>query len=955
MYIPLLVKTDYSILSSLIKVPDLVKKIKEYGYKAVGIVDDNLFYSIEFYKECIKNDIKPIIGIELQINNNKIYLYAKNYKGFQNLCYISSNELSIELIKNNSSDLLCVLPYSSISLYDTLNIPDTYISYTNKDDINDKYKMIYQNEVRCFDGKDSEYLKYLTMIRDDKKIDDEIEEYSDPRLKRIDEIDITNIEKEYYEEIYNLCNVQIIKNNLLPKYNYDSNFDENKYLEELCKKGLSKRLNNNVPKKYVDRLFKELDIINRMGFSNYFLVVWDYVKFAKKNGILVGPGRGSAVGSLVSYSLGITEIDPLKYDLLFERFLNPERVSMPDIDIDFDADKRKDVIDYVIDKYGSKKVAGIITYGTLKAKSVLRDVARIFNMEVKIDSFIKLFDSKLSLQENMKNRNIMDIIKNDTLISRICKISIYLEGLKRHTSVHAAGVIISKEDLDRYIPIEKNIDGNVAGFTMEYLEELGLLKMDFLAIDNLTLISNLINEIGDINLRDIPLDDEKTLNIFRNVKTDGIFQFEKQGMKNVLRKFKVKNFNDIVAIIALFRPGPMDNIDTYIRRMEGKEKVTYIHENLKPILESTYGIIVYQEQIVQIANVMAGFSLGQADILRKAMSKKKDELMLEQKEKFISGSIKNGYLKEIAEKTFDYIYKFASYGFNKAHSVGYALVAYQEAYLKANYTNYYMKYLLTMVIGNEIKTKEYINECKLNKINIKMPDINNSVNEYIVEKGSIRFPLSAIKNIGNVICKKIIDERKNGEYKDFVDFVTRVYKLDVNKKAISLLITAGAFDSFGINRKTLFNNLDLVINYADLVKDLDDSLVEKPELEIYNEFTKEELIKQEFDSFGFYLSNHPVQKYRQNNINTTSIKEYFNKIIDIYLMVDNKREIITKKNEKMLFLTGSDEFGSIELVVFPKVYERFYNITRGEVFKFNAKVEKRASDYQLIVNNIEKK
>ena len=953
MYIPLLVKTDYSILSSLVKVKELVKKIKDLGYNSVGIIDDNLFYSIEFYKECINNNIKPIIGLNIKIEENDVYLYAKSYKGYQNLCYISSNDISIEMVKSNSSDLLCILPSKSLSLYDKLNIPDTYILNDENIALNN-YKVLNQNIVRCLETKEIEYLKYLTLIKENKTIDDEIEEYADPCLKKMDDINITNLEKNYYEEIYNLCNVEIIKNDLLPKYNYDKNFDEKKYLEELCKKGLSKRLNNNVPKKYVDRLFKELDIINRMGFSNYFLVVWDYVKFAKKNGILVGPGRGSAVGSLVSYSLGITEIDPLKYDLLFERFLNPERVSMPDIDIDFDADKRKNVINYVTDKYGDKKVAGIITYGTLKAKSVLRDVARIFNMEVKIDSFIKLFDSKLTLQDNMNNRNIMDIIKNDPLISRICKISIFLEGLKRNTSIHAAGVIISKEDLDRYIPIQKNNDGNVAGFTMEYLEELGLLKMDFLALDHLTLISNLLHDIGDVDLRNIPLDDEKTLDIFRKSKTEGIFQFEKPGMKNVLRKFKVKNFNDIVAIIALFRPGPMDNIDTYIRRMEGKEKVNYIHDNLKPILESTYGIIIYQEQIIQIANVMAGFSLGQADILRKAMSKKKDELMLEQKEKFITGSIKNGYTKEDAEKVFNYIYKFASYGFNKAHSVGYALVAYEEAYIKANYMNYYMKYLLTMVIGNESKTKEYINECKLNKINIKKPDINYSLNEYIVENGSIIFPLSAIKNIGNVICKKILDERKNGEYKDFVDFVTRVYKLDINKKTISLLITAGVFDSFGITRKTLMNNLDLIINYADLVKDLDDSLVEKPELEIYNEYTKEDLVKQEFDSYGFYLSNHPVQKFRQNSITTAGIKEYFNKIIDIYLMVDNKREIVTKKNEKMLFLTGSDEFGSIELVVFPKTYERFYNITRGDVLKFNAKVERRGSEYQLIVNNIEK-
>lgn len=952
MYIPLCVKTDYSILSSLIKVPDLIKKIKEYGYNSVGVVDDNLFYSIEFYKECIKNGIKPIIGLEVKIDNKIIYLYAKNYIGYQNLCYISSNDLSIDLIKDNSNNLFCILPYSSIDLYNKLNIPDTYISYSNGNEKNSDYKMIYQNEVRCFNKEDLEYLKYLELIKTNKSIEEKVSISPNTYLKKIDSV--SNEEDRYYKEIYNLCNVEIIKNDLLPVYNSDENFDENKFLEELCKKGLSKRLNNNVPIKYANRLFKELEIIKKMGFSNYFLVVWDYVKYAKKNGILVGPGRGSAAGSLVSYSLGITEIDPIKYDLLFERFLNPERITMPDIDMDFDSDRREEVIKYVTDKYGEKKVAGIITYGTLKAKLVLRDVARIFNMEVKIDSFIKLFDSNLSLEDNMKNRNIIDILNKDTLISRICNISLKLEGLKRHTSIHAAGIVISKKDLDRYIPLLKTSDGYVSGFTMGYLEDLGLLKMDFLALDNLILISNLINEIGNINLRDIPLNDEKTLDIFRNVKTEGIFQFESAGMKNTLRKFKVKKFSDLAAVLALFRPGPMQNIDSYIRRMEGKEKIDYLHEDLKPILEETYGIIVYQEQIMQIANKMAGFSLGEADVLRRAMSKKKTDLMNEQKDKFIKGAVSRGYKEEIANKVFDYIDKFAAYGFNKSHSVSYSLISYQMAYLKAHYSNYYMKYLLSMVIGNEIKTKEYINECKLNKIEILNPDINLSSINYTIENNKIRFPLSAIKNIGNVICKKIIDERKNGIYKDYLDFVSRVYKLDINKKTITALIYAGAFDSFNINRKTLINNIDLAINYADLVKNIDESMIEKPELEYYDEYSKEELISEEFSSFGFYLSSHPVQKYRQNNINTTNIKDYFNKIINIFLLVDNKKEIITKKNDKMLFLTGSDEFGTIELVIFPKVYERFYNITRGDVLKFTAKVEKRGSEYQLIVNNIEK-
>ncbi|MBQ3475243.1 MAG: DNA polymerase III subunit alpha [Bacilli bacterium] len=952
MYIPLCVKTDYSLLSSLIKIEDLIAKVKEYGFTGVGIVDDNLSYVMEFYNIAIKNEIKPIIGLEVVLDNKKIYLYAKSYIGYQNLCYISSNEKTIDNIKNNSIDLLCIIPYESISLYDELNIPDTFVGYGNKDEIDDKYKNIFINEARCFKEEDNEYLRYLTLIKEGKTIDDKIEDYKNSVL--LDKVDINVKEKEYFEEIYNLCNVKIEKQDLLPKYSDDKEFNENEYLEKLSKKGLLKRFNNKVPIKYAKRLEKELDIIKNMGFSNYFLVVWDYVKFAKKNGILVGPGRGSAAGSLVSYSLGITDIDPIKYDLYFERFLNPERVTMPDIDIDFESTRRDEVVDYVTSKYGSKRVCEIITYGTLKAKMVLRDIARVFNMDNKIDSFIKMFDSNLSLEDNLKNNNIKEVVKKDTLLSRICKISLKLEGLKRLTSVHAAGVVISNKELDRYIPIYKNGENYLSGYTMNYIESLGLLKMDFLALDNLVLVSNLLNEIDGLDIKNIPLDDKKTLDIFRNVKTDGIFQFESSGMKNVLRKFPLKDFRDLSVILALFRPGPMDSIDTYIKRMNGKEKIDYIHEDLKPVLEETYGIIVYQEQIMRIANIMAGFSLGEADVLRRAMSKKSEKLMQEQKVKFIDGALSKGYKEDIANKTFDYIYKFASYGFNKAHSVSYSLISYQMAYLKAHYSNHYMKYLLSMVIGREEKTKEYINECKLNKIKILKPDINISTDTYLIEHEDIRFPLTCIKNVGQVACKTIIEERKKKKFVDFLDFIGRTYNKGINRKILEQLIYSGAFDSISSNKKTLINNLDISINYAELINDLDPSFVEKPEFVDYEEFTKEELTNIEFNTFGFYLSNHPVQKYRQNNITTQNIKQYFNRVITIYLLVDRKNEIATKKKDKMVFITASDEFSSIELVVFPKVYERFYNISRGEVYKFIAKVEKRGSEYQLIVNNIEK-
>lgn len=963
-YIPLNIKTNYSMLKSLIDIPKLIMESKKLGFNALGITDENMFGVMEFYKECVNNGIKPIIGLEVKINDSTIYLYCKNYEGYQNLCYITSNEKNIDLLNQNSSNLIMILPYDSINLYDefSTSFPDIYIGYTKKEErekIKEK-RCVYINETLCLEKNDIEYLKYLYMIKDGTKINNS-ENYifsENCYLLKQDEV-IDNINKlDYinYKVIFESIDLKIkTRNDLLPKYNNNPEFNDYKYLTDLCKKGLLKRFNNKVPVKYAERLMYELEIINKMGFCNYFLVVWDFIKYSKQNNIFVGPGRGSAVGSLVSYSLGITDIDPLKYNLFFERFLNPERVTMPDIDIDFDSERRNEVINYVSQKYGRKNVAQIITFSTLKAKQVLRDLFRVFDYDpYKSDKFIKLIDSKLSLKDNKLNRAVKEELSNDTLLSRIYNIALHLEGLKRQSSIHAAGVIISSKELSRYIPVY-NINENeiVTGYTMNYLEELGLLKMDFLSIDNLTLISKLVNEIG-INFSDIPLDDKKTIELFKNVNTEGIFQFESAGMKNVLRKFNVNSFDDLTAIIALFRPGPMDNIDLYVRRKEGKEKIEYIHEDLKPILESTYGIIIYQEQIMQIASIMAGYSLGEADILRRAMGKKSHEIMENEREKFINKSINRGYDKKVSTEVFNLIYKFADFGFNKSHSVGYATVAFKMAYLKAHYPNYFLSHLLTMVIGVDTKTKEYINEAKYNKIDILMPDINKSEYNYIVEDNNIRFSLASIHNVGQVVVKEILKERKNGEFSSFLNFVERCYGNSINKRVLEYLIYSGCFDSFNYNHKTLIENIDISINYAELVKDLDKSLISIPEFVIYDEYEKDELIKKEYETFGFYLSYHPVQKYRKNNITTNNIKEKFNKVISIYLLIENVREIKTKNKEKMAFVTASDEYNEVDVVMFPRVYEKNFNINRGDIVLLTGKVEKRINEYQIIVNKIEK-
>lgn len=959
-YIPLNIKTNYSLLKSLIDIPKLVEKCKKIGYSSIGIADENMFGVMEFYTECLKNDINPIIGLEIKIDNKKILLYAKSYMGYQNLCYISSNEKNIDALRKNSEDLFCILPYESLSLYEEIEkIIDTFVSYKNVEEKNNvkKYKNLYVNEITCLDKEDRDYLKYLYMIKDGKKIKDSKDYNFDDYNYLIDNDEFLEITLENcnnYKKIEESVSIKIEKReDLLPIYNDNLDFNDFKYLTDLCKKGLLKRFNNKVPIRYVNRLMYELNIINQMGFCNYFLVVWDFIKYSKKNNILVGPGRGSAVGSLVSYSLGITDIDPLKYNLIFERFLNPERVTMPDIDIDFEKERRGEVIKYVSNKYGIKNVSQIVTFSSLKTKQVLRDVFRIFDYDQdKADKFIKLFDSKLTLEENFENKSISEILKKDTLLSRIYDVCIHLQGLKRQTSIHAAGVIISSKQLDRYIPIYKSDGEVVAGYTMNYLENLGFLKMDFLSLDNLSLVSSLLKEIGNVDFNNIPLDDKKTIELFKTANTDGIFQFETLGMKNILRKFNVSCFEDLCVIIALFRPGPIDNIDEYIKRKNNEKRISYISEDLKPILEDTYGIIIYQEQIMQIANKMAGYSLGEADILRRAMSKKNHIIMEEEREKFVNRSVKNGYDKNVSISVYNLIYKFADFGFNKSHSVGYATLAFKMGYLKAHYSNYFISHLLTSVIGNDIKTKKYIEEAKSNDINILKPCINKSELNYVTDDNSILFSLVAIHNINNIFIRDILKERENGLFTDFLDFMRRCYN-DANKNSIISLINAGCFDIFGYNHKTLIDNLDIAINYSQLTKKLDESLITKPEFDICEEYSKDELIRKEYETFGFYLSYHPVQSKRKNNMNSKLISKYFNKSINIYLLIDKINQITTKKGEKMAFVTASDEFGEVDIVIFPKLYESNYNINRGNIVLINGKVEKRLNKIQIIANKIE--
>jgi len=973
MYTPLYIKTDNSLQASLIKINDLIEYAKSNNIKSLTITDNNMYGVMDFYKMCITNGIKPIIGLEITYKDKKVVLYSINYSGYKNLLklctLLSEKELDISDIEKYSSDLLCITPFNSLSIYEEIKglFKYIYIGYKNKEELNSitHKNTIYMNETLYLNKKDNEYIKYIDAARIGVTIDLVDIDHSNNYL--LTEEEFNNKYQESIESnhfITELCNLEIPFNQkLMPKYINDEDVDSYTYLKKKCIEGLKKHFGSTVREVYKDRLKYELDIINKMGFCDYFLIVSDYVKYAKENNIIVGTGRGSAVGSLVSYCLMITDVDPIKYDLLFERFLNPERISMPDIDIDFEHEKREEVINYCINKYGSKKVVPIITFGTLGAKQAIRDVGKAMDIEIGlIDSLCKLIDSRANLKDNYNsNSKIKELLERKEELKKCYKIATKFEGLKRHTSIHAAGVVMSSIDLDEVIPLDKSHDFYISGYDMTYLEEIGLLKMDFLAIKYLTTIHNIIDSINkdyNINIKfdEIPLNDKKAIDIFTKADTIGIFQFESDGMINFLRKLKVSSMDDIFAAIALFRPGPMQNIPTYINRKNGKEKIDYIDPSLEPILKSTYGIMIYQEQIMQIARTMADYTLGEADMLRKAMSKKKKDILLKEKETFISRAINKGYDEKLVDRVYELMLKFAEYGFNKSHSIGYSIVAYKMAYLKAHYPKNFITYLLSMEINDPIKTKQYIYEAKKNNINILSPCINLSDKKYIKEDSGIRYPLTNIKNVGISATELILKEREQGKFIDIYDFIRRCYGKSVTSKTLESLIYAGVFDTFGYNKKTLITNLDLIINYGELIKDLDREFAIEPEIIKCEEYSNKELMEQELNIFGFYLTNNPITdlKLKHSNIvNVNEIENYFDKLVNLIVYVDKIKEINTNKGDKMCFISGSDELSNIDIVMFPSTYQKFNNIKQGDIVLIKGKVEKRFDKYQIIVNNIE--
>lgn len=965
MYTPLYVNSNYTFLSSLVKIDSLVKKCIEQKISSVALCDDNMIATMYFYKECIKNNIKPIIALQIKIEN-EILLYAKNYKGYQNLLKIVTlkDEISYEILKKYSSDIICIIPYKSITSYNKLNniFINTYVGISNKDEelqagkITDN--LVFINKILYLEKKESELYKYALMMKEKKNVFDNIE-FNDNFNYLLDEKTILDlVSKKAIEEtnkIRDMCDVKFpTSKNMIPHFPNNLNIPSDEYLTKLSIQGLTLRFKNNVSDNYKKRLLYELDIIKQMGFSDYFLIVYDYVKYAKKSGILVSPGRGSAGGSLVAYSLGITDVDPIKYDLLFERFLNPGRITMPDIDIDFPDEYRDQVIDYTRHKYGEKKVAGIIAIGTLKAKAVLDDVARILKVDQnKVDRLKKFIDlnSKLNDVYN-QNEEFKAIVDNDERLKKLYDLALYFEGFPKNTTIHASGYIISEIDLDEIIPLVKQDGIYVSSYEMGYLEELGLLKMDFLGNRNLTTIMDILQSINEhenkkINFVDIPLDDKETLKLFYDIDTNGIFHFESDAMKNLLKGLKITKFDDMVAADALVRPGP--DSKTYIERKSKNIKITYPNEQLRKILEPTYGVLVYQEQIMQIANVMAGFSMSEADLLRRAMSKKKRDLLKVQEEKFIEGSIKNGYDYKTAKKIYEDILSFAEYGFNKSHAVAYSMIAFKMAYLKVHYPKYFYLNLLSMIIGNDSKTSYIIREARSKGVKFYLPNINTSSEKYEIVEDGILFPLSNIKNIGINTAIEIKNIRKN-KFKNLFECLTKLTEIGINKKTIESLTYASCFQDFGYNKRTIIENLDNLLTFAYIAKGLPEDMIEKPTIEIKDEYDNSVLMIKEKELFGFYLSYHPTTRYKDKYKvkNLSELENYVGKIIDTIVLVEKIKIHKDKNGKNMAFITGSDELSTIDLVAFSDIFVKINQLEKGNILLVQGKVEKR-NDLKIII------
>ncbi|MGM9924609.1 MAG: DNA polymerase III subunit alpha [Bacillus sp. (in: firmicutes)] len=1019
-FVHLHVQSSYSLLASTVRIEELVQQAKREQMHSLALTDRNVMYgAIPFYKACKKSGIKPILGMLTDVLHEEeafpLLLLARDQKGYANLLKISSSiqtmskqGIPLKWLKGYSEGITAISPgeegivetslrkgdieqaRSALQTYKSIFSPEYFYLSIQKvkqaDETSAHQQLLalaHENKTALVATNPVMYMSMDDALAHDvlKALDTGSQLTSQVGLQREyyfkSKLEMAEAFKEQPDALHNSmviaeqCEVEIeFHRSLLPKYPTERPAGE--LLKELCLEGFKIRYPQ-AKQSYYERLEYELSVINKMNFNDYFLIVWDFMKFARQQRIMTGPGRGSAAGSIVAYVLQITDIDPMEHNLLFERFLNPERISMPDIDIDFSDIRRDEVIAYVAKKYGQLHVAQIITFGTFATKASLRDTGRVFGLNSKeLDALSKMVPSRLgttiqtALQDSSELKRYYEASdENKRLIDTAMKI----EGLPRHTSTHAAGVVISDLPLTDLIAIQEGHNNvHLTQFPMETLEELGLLKMDFLGLRNLTLMERVLASVRKatgrmIQLKEIPMDDAKTFQMLGKGETIGIFQFESEGMQKVLKQLKPEQFSDLVAVNALYRPGPMENIPAYIRRRHGEEKATYLHPDLQDILHNTYGIIVYQEQIMQIASKFAGFSLGEADLLRRAVSKKKADVLEEQRHYFVAGSLQQGYPQSTAERIYDYIVKFANYGFNLSHAVAYSYIAYQLAYLKAHYPRFFMAALMSSAIGNDAKIAQYARELKKMNIPILVPSINKSEYAFRPEEDGIRYSLVAIKGVGGTAVKDILQARKAKKFSDLFDFCIRVPSKTVNRKVLEAFIHAGAFDEWGENRATLLASLDVAIDHAELVAgddggfDLfgDSEFDLKPKYVETEPLSVEEKLALEKEVLGLYLSDHPVATYNDlfhyfGAQSLTRANEGKEARYEAGAYISQVKSIRTKKGEMMAFLTLTDEIDEMDAVIFPPAYKKYEPILqKGKIVMVQGHVEMRNGKKQFIV------
>ncbi|MFZ7121700.1 MAG: DNA polymerase III subunit alpha [Eubacteriaceae bacterium] len=1032
------IHTEYSLLDGFSRVSNLIKRAKDLGMKSLAITDHGVMFGvIEFYNECLSNNIKPILGCEVytaprnlndrdsryDTNPGHLILLAKNNLGYKNLMKIVSigfvdgfyykPRIDKNILKKYSEGLICLsaclagdiprailnnniekakdlvreytdlfgknnfyLELQNHHMEEQLRVNDQLIKLSREMDV----PLVATNDVHYIDKKDAKSHEILLCIQTATNIDDENRmKFPNEEFYLKSHQEMLDLFKHVPEAIENSnaiaekCNVDLDFNTMhLPKYPLEDGVNEKEFLRELCYQGLKNKYKV-IDNALKDRMEFELSTIDKMGYNDYFLIVWDFIKYAKDNNIMVGPGRGSAAGSIVSYTLDITTIDPIKYNLLFERFLNPNRVTMPDIDIDFCYERRQEVIEYVVDKYGKDHVAQIITFGTMAARAAIRDVGRALNMPYsKVDKVAKQIPMEIGMNiEKALNGNadLSKMTREDEEVNQLIELSKSVEGLSRHASTHAAGVVISNKPIVEYVPLYRNNEMITTQFPMTLLEDLGLLKMDFLGLRTLTVIRDALDNIKlskniDIDIDNLNIDDKGVYQLISSGDTLGVFQLESSGMQKFMNNLKPDAFEDIIAGISLYRPGPMDQIPTYIKNKKDPKHIKYIHPILEPILKVTYGCMVYQEQVMQIVREVAGYSMARSDLVRRAMSKKKMKVMEEERKVFIygeldeenkvivEGAIRRGVSLEQANQIYDQMIDFANYAFNKSHAAAYAVIAYQTAWLKKYYPVEFMAAILTSVMGNDTKVAQYIVNCRKMGITVLPPDVNESFIKFTVVGDNIRFGLAAVKNVGENAINSIINNRKEKSYLTFTDFCKKIDSRVMNKRAVESLIKCGAFDSLRVYRSQLMNIFEKTIeniaiekkNNIDgqlsLFQNMNNKSLTDENLPQIEEFEEEIKLAMEKEMLGLYITGHPLKKYeeileKKSTVNSNVMNNY-EELHDLGVkdgcmvtaggIINNKKNLLTKNNNMMCFLTLEDLYGSMEIVVFPKVYSRYEHL-----------------------------